>query len=305
MVSAHFLEHHGVGVGVGEKFRHLVHAVVVEPEIERDDAQEARDCRARRRRRRPASAAMTSLTLTAARTAAASTRRPIARGQRETEKGDGARGHEQQAVIDEIERGPPAREHAEQGQAGAQREARDDHSLQPSFHGQTLGFSRRGRAQCGSGSYMRGAFPASEPLSPMNDSPSDKEKNRFSARALRYGKVGANVGGVAARIAGRRLFGLEPETGKDAVALAAALGGLKGPIMKVAQLLATIPEALACRICRRARPASESGAADGLAVRAAAHGGRAWARLGSEVRAFRRMKRRRRPRSARCIAREP
>ena len=78
----------------------------------------------------------------------------------------------------------------------------------------------------------------------MNDPPSDKEKNRFSARALRYGKVGANVGGVAARMAGRRLFGLEPETGKDAVALAAALGGLKGPIMKVAQLLATIPEAL-------------------------------------------------------------
>ena len=78
----------------------------------------------------------------------------------------------------------------------------------------------------------------------MNDRPSDKEKNRFSARALRYGKVGANVGGVAARMAGRRLFGLEPETGKDAAALAAALGGLKGPIMKVAQLLATIPEAL-------------------------------------------------------------
>jgi len=43
----------------------------------------------------------------------------------------------------------------------------------------------------------------------MNDSPSDKEKNRLSARALRYGKVGANVGGVAARIAGRRLFGLD------------------------------------------------------------------------------------------------
>ena len=78
----------------------------------------------------------------------------------------------------------------------------------------------------------------------MKDRQADKEKNRFSARALRYGKVGANVGAVAARIAGRRLFGLEPERGKDAAALAAALGGLKGPIMKVAQLLATIPEAL-------------------------------------------------------------
>jgi predicted unusual protein kinase regulating ubiquinone biosynthesis (AarF/ABC1/UbiB family) len=72
----------------------------------------------------------------------------------------------------------------------------------------------------------------------------DKEKNRFSARALRYGKVGANVGRVAARIAGRRLFGLDEERDREAAALAAALGGLKGPIMKVAQLLATIPEAL-------------------------------------------------------------
>ncbi|WP_244500887.1 ABC1 kinase family protein [Methyloceanibacter marginalis] len=79
----------------------------------------------------------------------------------------------------------------------------------------------------------------------MNDTPEgDNEKNRFSARAKRYGRVGANVGGVAARIAGRRLFGLDPEKDKDAAALAAALGGLKGPIMKVAQLLATIPEAL-------------------------------------------------------------
>jgi predicted unusual protein kinase regulating ubiquinone biosynthesis (AarF/ABC1/UbiB family) len=78
----------------------------------------------------------------------------------------------------------------------------------------------------------------------MNDRASDQEKNRFTARALRYASVGANVGGVAARIAGRRLFGLDPERDKDAAALAAALGGLKGPIMKVAQLLATIPEAL-------------------------------------------------------------
>jgi len=79
-----------------------------------------------------------------------------------------------------------------------------------------------------------------------NDDPerTDREKNRFSARAMRYGRVGANVGGVAARMAGRRLFGLDKETEKEAAALAMALGGLKGPIMKVAQLLATIPDAL-------------------------------------------------------------
>lgn len=70
----------------------------------------------------------------------------------------------------------------------------------------------------------------------------DREANRFSARAGRYASVGANVGGVAARMAMSRLFGKEGTT--SAAALAQALGGLKGPIMKVAQLLATIPDLL-------------------------------------------------------------
>ena len=73
---------------------------------------------------------------------------------------------------------------------------------------------------------------------------SDKERNRLTARVQRYGRVGANVGGVAARIASTRLLGLDPDRDGEASSLAAALGGLKGPIMKVAQLLATIPEAL-------------------------------------------------------------
>jgi predicted unusual protein kinase regulating ubiquinone biosynthesis (AarF/ABC1/UbiB family) len=70
----------------------------------------------------------------------------------------------------------------------------------------------------------------------------DREANRFSARAARYARVGANVGGVAARIAGSRLFGFEGQEAGNAAALAQVLGGLKGPIMKVAQLLATIPD---------------------------------------------------------------
>ena len=74
--------------------------------------------------------------------------------------------------------------------------------------------------------------------------PTDREANRFSARAARYARVGANVGGVAARIAGSRLFGLEGQGASNAAALAQALGGLKGPIMKVAQLLATIPDVI-------------------------------------------------------------
>jgi predicted unusual protein kinase regulating ubiquinone biosynthesis (AarF/ABC1/UbiB family) len=72
----------------------------------------------------------------------------------------------------------------------------------------------------------------------------DREKNRFTARARRYAKVGVNVGGVAARVATSRALGRKQDRGGNAVALAAALGGLKGPIMKVAQLLATIPDAV-------------------------------------------------------------
>ncbi len=72
----------------------------------------------------------------------------------------------------------------------------------------------------------------------------DPEKNRFTARAARYARVGRNVGGVAARMAGARLLGVDLDRARNAADLAAALGGLKGPIMKVAQLLATIPEAL-------------------------------------------------------------
>ena len=74
--------------------------------------------------------------------------------------------------------------------------------------------------------------------------PDDTEKNRFSARARRYAKVGTSVGGVAARMAGQRVLGRTPNRAGNAAALTAALGGLKGPIMKVAQLLATIPDVM-------------------------------------------------------------
>ncbi len=76
------------------------------------------------------------------------------------------------------------------------------------------------------------------------------EENRFSARAARYVRVGTNVGGLAARVAGERLFGREHDSARTAADLAAALGGLKGPLMKVAQLLSTIPEALPAEYAR-------------------------------------------------------
>jgi predicted unusual protein kinase regulating ubiquinone biosynthesis (AarF/ABC1/UbiB family) len=78
----------------------------------------------------------------------------------------------------------------------------------------------------------------------VSERPPDREANRLSARAARYARVGANVGGVAARFAGARFLGLGLDRAKNAAELTAALGGLKGPIMKVAQLLATIPDAL-------------------------------------------------------------
>ena len=72
----------------------------------------------------------------------------------------------------------------------------------------------------------------------------DDEANRLSGRLARYARVGAGVGGLAARTIGSRALGREPDRSADAAELARMLGGLKGPIMKVAQLLATIPDAL-------------------------------------------------------------
>lgn len=77
----------------------------------------------------------------------------------------------------------------------------------------------------------------------MDDTPTN-EDNRIAGRAKRYAKVGGGVGGIAAKVAGARLFGREIDDAAVAAALRTALGGMKGPIMKVAQMLATIPEAI-------------------------------------------------------------
>jgi len=52
------------------------------------------------------------------------------------------------------------------------------------------------------------------------------------------------MGGLAARLAGERYLGLSLDRGRHAAELKTALGGIKGPLMKVAQLLATIPDGL-------------------------------------------------------------
>ncbi len=63
-------------------------------------------------------------------------------------------------------------------------------------------------------------------------------------RAKRYAKVGRAVGGLAARLVGERYLGLSIDRSEHAADLKAALGGLKGPLMKIAQILSTIPSAL-------------------------------------------------------------
>ena len=59
----------------------------------------------------------------------------------------------------------------------------------------------------------------------------------------RMARTTGAVGGIAARIAGERI-GIKTNRAGHAEDLRAVLGGLKGPLMKVAQFLATVPDAL-------------------------------------------------------------
>ena len=63
-------------------------------------------------------------------------------------------------------------------------------------------------------------------------------------RIRRYALVTGTMSGLAARLAGERYLGMDVDRNKHAAQLREALGGLKGPLMKVAQILSTIPDAL-------------------------------------------------------------
>ena len=81
----------------------------------------------------------------------------------------------------------------------------------------------------------------------MADTPSrpdDPERNRLSGRLARTAKVGVNLSGAGLAYAANSLFGGDAGDEKIAKALAAALGKSKGPLMKVAQLLSTVPDLL-------------------------------------------------------------
>ncbi|HYN38831.1 MAG TPA: AarF/UbiB family protein, partial [Rhodospirillales bacterium] len=70
------------------------------------------------------------------------------------------------------------------------------------------------------------------------------DADSLGGRLRRYARVGTTMGGLAARFAGNRLFGLDIDRPVYAAELTAALGGLKGPLMKVAQILSTVPDML-------------------------------------------------------------
>ncbi len=71
-----------------------------------------------------------------------------------------------------------------------------------------------------------------------------REDNSLTGRVRRYASVSRSVGGLAARFGAERLLGLPLNRDRHAAALRRALGGLKGPLMKVARLMSTIPDAL-------------------------------------------------------------
>lgn len=70
------------------------------------------------------------------------------------------------------------------------------------------------------------------------------EKGTMRHRMKRYAKVSTTMAGLGARLAGQKYLGIGIDRPIHAKQLMEQLGDLKGPLLKVAQLLATIPNAL-------------------------------------------------------------
>ena len=79
----------------------------------------------------------------------------------------------------------------------------------------------------------------------MTNNFDDKLDGSFTTgRIKRYARVTSAVGGLAAKLAGEKYLGLKIDKENHAKQLREALGGIKGPIMKIAQILSTIPDAV-------------------------------------------------------------
>ncbi|MEO8927133.1 MAG: AarF/UbiB family protein [Caulobacteraceae bacterium] len=76
------------------------------------------------------------------------------------------------------------------------------------------------------------------------DGAKDAERDRLSGRVARFAKVGAGLSGAVASFGANALFGAGDAEARNARALKEALGRLKGPLMKVAQMFATVPDLL-------------------------------------------------------------
>src|SRR5579863_6383866 len=70
------------------------------------------------------------------------------------------------------------------------------------------------------------------------------EGSNLFGELRRMARTSGAVGGIAARMAGARMFGIKTDRAAHAEDLRAILGGLKGPLMKVAQFLSSVPDAL-------------------------------------------------------------
>ena len=72
----------------------------------------------------------------------------------------------------------------------------------------------------------------------------DPERDRLSGRVARFARVGAGLSGAAATFGANALFANGDIGARNARALKETLGKLKGPLMKVAQMMATVPDLL-------------------------------------------------------------
>src|ERR1700759_2479328 len=70
------------------------------------------------------------------------------------------------------------------------------------------------------------------------------DRGNIFGEIRRFARTSGAVGGIAARVAGERMLGIKTDRASHAEDLKAILGGLKGPLMKVAQFLSTVPDAL-------------------------------------------------------------
>jgi predicted unusual protein kinase regulating ubiquinone biosynthesis (AarF/ABC1/UbiB family) len=77
----------------------------------------------------------------------------------------------------------------------------------------------------------------------------DREAHSILGEMRRMVRTSGAVTGMAARVAGHKLFGLKSDE-KHAEDLKAVLGSLKGPMMKIAQFLSTVPDALPPEIAK-------------------------------------------------------